>query len=666
MKPLPAEIESKRNNPKRFRQVIARISLIAFGVAVICFAVPVLFSPSSPSPVLLYIAVILQIAFLGIAFFLLSFIKTHRLLPNLAIAAAWVILIVIAVDMLAPQDWEFTIIDVLVGAYQNGRISGTLLETLLKLYGIGFFGTVLVSLGPEIFKGIWSDEVRSTDNKNLLSKFKRERRQILLRYIGKTHSIQCLYLHLFAFGLAFALTLVLILIKSRSNVVTFEADLVLLLIAASMEALGIFTHSIISDHALVRAEEYYMEQRSTDLPGWLAESNWRNSEKVNAYFAVLIHSYCNYGLTSVLHEKMFPEPVVRRDEVGRELKPDDDRTLCVSLRLIERFDMVKKQYIEPFEEKYWVNARASFEPEFALDLNRFLFPEEADHEFPTSILHAIHMARECFFTKQETHWQEWIYTSGVPFETLVAELMLTYLRMKFVHKLDELDKRSASAKQTEADKRIELACLLLEFPYIMEACITERCDSSGQQSAGKESSFWQHDYFHLKGGDHPPKYRERVEQYYAELYEMNANTLDAAACNLVAGRFAHFLTYIYEDGSRTEQYLHRILPINSNHFKATNDIPTASIMFDDVVLDRLKCSGKNKNPIPSWYDIIQRNAGLESSCDRRLCLYNRESRERTIKNVPHESGHNTGYCCLNRAEQCEGLVSILFERQPDK
>lgn len=598
---------------------------------------------------------------------------THRLLPNLAISVSWVVMVVVAVDTLAPRDYFFNIVDVLVDGYQNGRMSDGLLESLLKLYGIGFFGTVLVSLGPEIAKGIWSDEVRSTDNKSLLAKLKRDRRQIILRYTRSRVSINGTYLRLLVFGIVFALTLVLVLVKARTYAVTFETDLFLLFIAASMEAVGIFTHSVISDHALVSAEAYYMRQRRKRLSTWLENSGWRNSERINTYFTVLIHSYCNYGLTVISHEDLFPKPVqAAANQPESPLKQElaDDRNLDIALRLIEQFDSVKKQYIEPFEEKYWVNARESFEPAFALDLKQFLFPCALDSKFPSSRLRAIGLAKWCFFDKQKSQWQEWLYTSGASFETIVAELMLTYLRMRSFSLQSPSEDHSASSNQaSNSEERIELASLLLEFPYIMEACIKERRDRFNWSQEGKEKSLegkekplWSHDYFHLTEDNHPPKYRERVEQYYAELFKETVNELDADACNKIASRFVHFLTYIYEEGNRPEPYLHRILPVNSNHFRATYDVPTASILFTREGLKNL--DEEYANPVLAWQAIIQEEIKQSKAPNfrcSRLCQYNFNGRTCDHRAKHHDSERNTGYCCVSIEEQCEAFASILFE-----
>ena len=629
----------------------------------------------------LFWVIIFQCGTLGAIAAICGISFSRRLLPNIAIAAAWMILCVLWLDVnKAPLD-RITIIDILVDAYRDGRMSSALLETLLKFYGIGFFGTVLVSLGPEIAKGIWSDEIRSTDNKSLLSKFKRDRRQILLRVIGNRASINGMYLRILAFGLAFAFVLVLVLVKAREYQLTFEADLLLLILSVSMEATGIFTHSIITDHALISAEKYYLLRRRKALSDWLSKDGWRSSEKVNAYFMVLIHTYCNHGLIPIPHDDLFPIPVLPVKPIISSAQmvdnmASDAKNLDIALCLIEHFDYTKEQYIDPIEEQYWINAKQSFEPAFALDIDSFLFSKEKNSvgRFPKSELHAIAMARDCFFTKQKAQWQDWLYTSGMSYETMVAELMLTYLRIKYLSKQSSPRNISVSnprVLKAKSERKLDYASLMLEFPYIMEACIRKRYDYYDCLPGEDKKGSQMRDFFHLQEEGHPPKFRERVEQYYAEMYRWNINLLDIESCNKIADRFYHFLTYIYEDDNKTEQYLHRILPINSNGFKVTNDVSTGSILFAPDILFTLAYSKKQYiNPAFGWEAIVQENVELvKSSVDNshshfrmpRLCLYSVKDRKCKNRVEQHDGGRHTGYCCVNRGEQCESLVSILYE-----
>ena len=599
-----------------------------------------------------FLLLFFQISVPACLVFFLCYRYTHRVMPNMAIAAAWTLLVTVFVDSIfgTPYNPLVTVVDVVADAYQYRGLKGEIFTTILKLYGVGLFGTILLSLGPEIAKSLWSDEFRSTDNKTLLAKFNRDRRALLLRVVFKNRSCNILYIWLGLYGIVFVAALLTVMATVRRATVTFSVDLIMLFLSVSLEGVGIFSHSVISDSTLFSAERAYLQRNIKSLPRWMKKTNFENAETVINFAQVLVNTYCNHGLNPFSHTDVFE----KLSQVIRDMKNGDMKAFLFVLFLIQRFDETKTRYIDPIDEQYWKNTRRDFETQFAADVDGFLsgLTKPIENVFPENYSEAVSLANQCFFTKQNEQWKEWFYINGAPYQETAALLMLDYLRLKFLSSQNAID---AVADASETD----YGALLMEFPYIMESCILNRFGKPGETEKNENPELTE-SCFHLFSTEDPPQYRERVEQYYAELFKSKCNKLNKDFCQKIAARFQCFLTHSYETKVRKERFLHRIFPINSNNFTATNDRPDASIVMTAQLLCAIDKNSYN-NPAPGWNEIVKDEVEKcgQSKKESRLCYYDVLNYQKKDPNyATHDWG--VGLCCNSRDEQCRVMAAIMF------
>lgn len=600
---------------------------------------------------------------LGFFLFRMFYCFSFRFLPNLALSGAWTVLFTVFIS--AKWHNAVTFIGFLKDAYERSNLGSNFIKTFMEIYSIGIFGTVFISLVSEASKNIWSDELYSNENKTLMTQFKRIRRHLLLSRHIKGIVFNIIYIHMLCYMIALLITFAFAMTYRAADRTILRIDLILLLFSVTLEAMGLTTHLIITDDALVVAECKYLKQRLPRIQKKLEKmpqdcAKLTPDTEVNSYLRVLVHTYCNHnGVESVNRNEFFPH--------FSQGKPCN---IFLTIKLIELFDKTYKLYIEPNEEKYYMSARKAFEPAFAQDIKKYLF-EAYEHDSSSYILLSmIELSYRCFFENQKKEWEKWLYISGEPIDRFESLLMLDFLRWNFSEEqtyagqcFSTLCSKESNEKSKE-ERNVILNTMVLEFPYIMETLMQNRY--------GKKFSA-------LHGEKNPPHFQERVEEYYWNVFLEHVNNSSEMECNEVAERFSAFLKDSYEG---EERFLHRILPINRAHYSATSDKPDFSIKLSEtsmvnIVLDQ-KSNYLKDEVVPGWgklfsclranqtRDIIQKSRNRSEhlanlvenklKCDiKRLCRFDQREDTTTFARCDR--------CCVDENEMCHVLASVIFERR---
>ncbi len=605
------------------------------------------------------IYIIFSSSFIGIEVFLVSNRFSFRLLPNLAIAAAWTLLLVITESAISnacilnakevaektgktitESDYPevVTFIELIRDAYNNSNFDSDFIKTFLEIYSIGIFGTVFVSLATEASKSLWSDEIQNTENKTLLAKFKRARRQqILYRKIQLFDQSELLvsivYIHLLCYLVFLLPTFVIVSELNSTDTTTLRIDIILLLISVTLEAMGIATHFIITDHALTSSEIKYLKQRGKGIQKHLHNIRVKNkscnysegnpttptykqkrankntcvntsckgmvlSKETKNYLQVLVHSFCNHSeVDSIEKSILFPDVEKSNGSVK-------GCNLCIAKNVIGRFYKTKQIYIDPNKEDYYASASSFFEPAFAIDINNFLFPTIKTVSFPKTLLDAIAIARHCFFLSQKEQWEKLLYPVGKSFVEISSILILDYIYRRFSERNQIYNPCNIDC--CKEDHSAEYGAALLEFPYVMETYLLDRFKDN-EQFVSKDT---------LKKGNDWPRFSERVElsfserveQYYWELFKNRVNCLERDTCYELGNLFASFLTDSYKN---EERFLRRILPVNRENYRLTSDKPDGSIKLSkkrtvEIAIDSLNIEKQQLSMIPGWSNVFKK------------------------------------------------------------
>ena len=549
---------------------------------------------------------------LGTGLFLLCYHFSFRWLPNLAIAGAWSVMIIIFETSvrnyyIVKDQLNITVptfITLLKEAYESSKIGSGFIKTFMELYGVGIFGTVFISMATEATKSLWSDEIRSAENKTLLAKFKRARRQrILARNFLFFKMISVVYIHMVFYLVVLLCTSIATIVLSSTDITIIRIDIILLLMSVTLEAMGVATHFIITDQTLAASETKYLQQKQPAVNRKLKRLSRRNSSslhtckiivlspEVTNYLQILVHSYCNHSSREAINKSHFYPKTIGCCK------------LLIAKNLIARFYRTNEIYIAPNQESYYTSASSHFEPNFAIDLRRFLFGNDVSKPSTPprgwsassrgwsassiSVMDALSICQNCMFAIQRKKWEDWLYPTDLNYEQMVSQVMLDLIRICFVdlHGLNE----PCYEDYCEGNHSISNCALLLEIPFIIKLAIVKRMRDKSFPDLNNENKFelW---------------FRERTEQYYYNLFESEINCYTSKQCNQIGTHLAQALTARH-DGS--DFLLQRVLPINSNNYTDTRNKPDFSLKlsckncFDATLIEK-------KTAIPGWRCLFKK------------------------------------------------------------
>ncbi len=693
---------------------------------------------------------------LGIGIFIISYHFSFRWLPNLAIAGAWTIIIIILVTdirnyclseeiarlneliknaqeklktllqqsdtagltgeksllvsvlesritSLQAQASEKALVEVpsfvtlLKEAYNSSKIGSSYIKTFLEIYGIGVFGTVFISMATEATKSLWSDEIRSAENKTLLAKFKRARRQRLLarKFFFSTILVSVVYIHIFYYLIAFLVTVVATIVLSSHDVTIIRINILLLLMSVSMEAIGAATHFIVTDQTLAASEIKYLNQKKTYInelckkanpdKGAITCNGVRYSREVSNYLQVLVHSYCNHsGGDSISKQTLYPDA-------------SNCCRLQIAKNLISRFYRTKEIFISPNKEAYYASASIHFEPDFALDIIKYLFhesdqkartgngntydkeakldtepkEEHKTNELLTSALSLLDIARKSMFSDQHDEWKDWLYPSNINYEQMMSLIMLDCIRIRFADP-NNIDSPCFDDFCT-GDHKIVSGAFLLEFPFIVKQALLSRISDGSFSISNRAKNLDEH-------------FRERTEQYYYNLFCAGVNSFDSSACNLIAQYFTQTLQARYDNSAFD---LQRILPIRANDCIPSNNKPVFSLRLswiDWCNLSLCDATLSKKTDIPGWHNLFEQYINkcsiiTEKRAQSTYLLHLKNGSSDNWMSIPVDIADDIrrivafdcrkgqaqidyphyGFC-EDLLEQCQILSSILFEK----
>lgn len=580
----------------------------------------------------LYVIITCGVVFLLCS--LISYYLTFRLMPNLAIAAAWTIMLTVFISVISPN--SITLVSLLDEAFFRSQIDSGFISTFLSIYGIGTFATAVASLRAESSRAMWSEEMNA-ENKTILSQFKRMRRHRIQRFQLFSLEIDVLYLCLFCYVVMFVVSTFLALaLQNKEGGSVIRVQLILLLFSLSTQTLGICTHFTISDGELIEAEQKYLENVKPEIGQLLDQTELSIDSRFSNYLHVLVNTYCNHNAIRKRNQKEFFLPF--------ENQPKN--RLHFAVELIAIFDRVYHSYIEPNEEKYYISARKTFEPELAKDLMEYLI-HDIDNN-PTSIAEALSIAMEAFFEKQKKEWEGLLYSFREPYLQFKALLLMDLLR-------DYYRNIQYSGNWADAEELPSTAVksFLLEFPYRVEQCIRTVYGRISEHSPVLgDKSFSQF-------------YQERVEYYFWELFacsELQCETSEN--CKAISQNLHSFFQKEYVG---EELYLRRLFPINDGQYARTKDTPYYSICWSKKTLNDVEDTFKNKenlNPnmtpqykkikmmqeLPGWEAIVRNEKYAERE---RLVSFDQLSDSSPKLN----RGLN---CCVDAEERMYALAVTIF------
>lgn len=612
----------------------------------------------------------LVLAYLTAIFYAFSF----RLLPNLALAGAWTVLLYVLVNCFSPR--SITFISLLEDAYQSGKLNSHFIEIFLKISGIGIISSMVLAIGTEITKFILNNEFHSVENKAILEKFKSNRRGLILKRTILNHSISLIHVHVVLFSFVLMAAFIAVTIACKANPTLIRINLILLAASTSVEALGIAAHFTISDDALVHAEPRYLDSVSKNVNLLIDSLPQSTDVKIDPalrrYLQVLVNTYCNHGLDrSVSQLSRFPKcannPLLR---------------LRLAVELIFMFDHTYTSFVEPNEEKYYINARKSFRTALAEDIVMYLLHDTGSE---IGFIANLRLADRAFFEDQQSVWEQLLSTSREPYPQFRNLLLVDYLRSYFQ---STYYNHSWSKEFDEKLTDKSGSCvLMLEFPYAMDICMQKRYSREAENTL----TFLY---------DEPvPRFRDRVEEYYFHLFASQCNEYSQEDCTKIGMQFLDFLTHSY---GQEERFLHRLLPINDKTYSKTQDKPTHSICWDSASPRRFMLEKESRamyfyRELPGWHYLLEHldayaeakircNSGTvqifseEKSCSDYL-EYQEEtpivpitsSGECRVTNInylrlcyfdriaDHDKDIQPGQnCCRSRKEQALALAFLIF------
>ncbi len=183
---------------------------------------------------------------------------SFRFIPAVVVACAWLLLFNVAFS--AALSDSITLVHMLKYAYEKGKFGTNFIKNFLSFFTAGVFGSIVIIMGTEAAKDIWNNEFRTSENKHLLSQFRRARRKVLLtKPINKRNTnINILYLHVIGYMLALVVCASIAMSCGTRDSIMIRIDLALLLFSVALEFVGVFSYLIITEDALNVAEKTYL------------------------------------------------------------------------------------------------------------------------------------------------------------------------------------------------------------------------------------------------------------------------------------------------------------------------------------------------------------------------------------------------------------------------
>lgn len=569
--------------------------------------------------------------------FRFTFYFSYRVLPNLAISLAFGILLCCVLSctpsLAAGNIWGAEILT-------SSNTSEAILDgPLLKITSGSILGSAIFSLIAEASKDLWSNLYKDNgENHQIKRRFMQLRRRLLThRFFPSIRNITLVRLFFFLF-IEFAVFILILLKKSSVSLSILEQSLFL---ALTLGLFGFATHRFISEEELLRAQCRYIESNKTcSLPEqYMCSDNSRN-QRWQDFCQVIVNIYCSH-CGSLSEENYYHQLSI----VEGYLSELESKTLpnCCEFRIVADvvsvYDMTIQLYINPDETSQ--AEKDSFEQIFAADIYSFLINRCTKTNLSKTSINiktcssagVLLFAINCLLDYQKNAWKSIIVGNSASFEDFRNLVLLDFLRWMFEqHRQGSPCQLSwfCDRKDSIRDQDERRAALLLELPFIVEKHLHGRYLKDAPYLIGT--------------AERPSAFRERVEEYYWNVFCKIENTYTLDQCQNIGAIFHSFLLTSYEE---SKYFLQRILPvINTN----VQNVPINSIILTgteivSIVSDNDRSKQKPiAQDVPGWKNLINQDEATLKRC--------MDTREATFTKY--------GPYCIDESEVCHTLTKIIF------